>query len=1775
MKKKFSSLKNVSLIFFLFFSTVVKSQIDFSASIKTGCSPLLVEFTEIHTKQNIVKRFWNFGNSATSIFRNPSTIYTSSGKYTVTLITEDSNGVFDTLTYTNMIEVFDNPVALFETNTTNYCVNDTVNIVDKSSASSGAIRNYLWDFGDGKTYSIKEPKHVYASPGSYTVTLLVTDFNGCNSTFRRTFFYNIGNLPTIDFTSDKTVNCGKPLNVKFSSSNSQIIKSYFWEFGDGKTSTVSSPTHNYDTVGKFNVKLTVVDSNGCKNTITKQNIIENLELKASFENFSTRICDNESISFKNLSTPKRSDIRYRWEFGDGTFSTQFEPTKKYTQSGNYTIKLFTFIPNTQCSDSFIVNVKIDIIKTQDIKPIISDTLFCQLPKIVFFQPSDTVSSALWRFTNSPFDTSSKIKPSFLFTRTGNFNIVYEFKDTNGCIIKGTKTGGVRVTSQTVSIGGIFGGCVPRTETFRVQTANSSNIVSYSWYLDDVLVATSSTYTHNFKAPSAGKIRVVVKTKEDCEYSATSNYNYGGKTGPDFFPVNTEMCFSQSIKFIIVPDTTKPPITSFEWIFENQKKTTGEHKFSEFKDQKVTLITRNGTCADTTVKFFDINGGNNSIKGPVSIVGIRYDTCNRTLRIDNKSLSYTFHRWNIGWSGNSKYTKSNDNNSFIFELDDSSQNFDIKLTTFNDSNNCPEDTILIKFKTTTKLFTSFDFKGNFCAPSEVQFTNTSNYSSIDTFRWFVNNSQVQKSEDDESVISSSVNIDYVKGQTGNFNPLFKFGNSGEYEIVLIGQRFGCIDTIRKLIKIAGPEINPIVIKNNDCLPLNLSLIDSNYRDGKKSMWVILNVDTILPNSQSTSYLLEKTTDTGIVKIKYIEWDENDCVTWKIINLPVNGPFVNFSEKLITTCDSAFIEFIPEIKNVNVSTKLFYLWELGDGKILNSNSKFIYRYNENKSYNVKLTVIDDKNCFSNYEKKVEYFEELLKADFIADTSGLFCPPVKISLKNSSNSSSPIVKYFWEFGDGTVSSEENPEKVFIFPGVFSVKLTVENSLGCIDSVKLPDFIIVNGPIADFSFDKEFGCVPLEVNFKLITNNPTNRVIWDMGDGRVLSDTSFTHVYNRPGNFYPMLIVKDTFGCEYIVPRDRKIQVYPLPIADFLISDFCYDDTVYFKNISLIDSNQTNNFFWYSNDSFISSDLDAKIFLNKFEEKNISLIIESNIGCNDSIFKSFKVKDFNPEVNISNSYICLGESIKIISKVNNDQIITEYRWSISDGTVHFGKTIEYTPKKSGEYNLELYLKNTEGCDTTLYIENFLKVKDTLPDKNPEILSVSVLDNSSVEIKHRSSEEISFKSYQVYRRLPNDQLKLVRSTNNINDTFLIETGLNTLHNVYCYIVTETNSCEYESFINDSFFHCTIDVKGFPDTNSSILSWNAYYGWEKVKKYEIYKKKEIQSPFAKIGEVPGDSLSFIDSSTSCRSGFFYRILAYDENSDEISWSDTCKVTPIYFNQISPPKFELSSILDNKKVELYWSKPGNSRNSIIYYVIDRSEAKDNFYKNITKLDSRVDFYIDSKVDVNNLNYFYKIKAVDECDDESEYSELTSPILLKVKLNDNYRPFLFWTPYRKWEEGVAYYEIEQLIDGVFMNIGRTESGEDTNFTHHNFIQNCFYPYIYRVIAVKDITDSDKFTRSLSNEATLKAKPTIFAPNAFSPNNDKLNDIYEIKGLFIKSIVMQIYNRWGEKLYETPECLPTWDGYYMEEMVPDGVYLVLVRAIGVDDNVYTIRTTLTVIK
>ncbi|MEX0967331.1 MAG: gliding motility-associated C-terminal domain-containing protein [Bacteroidia bacterium] len=99
-------------------------------------------------------------------------------------------------------------------------------------------------------------------------------------------------------------------------------------------------------------------------------------------------------------------------------------------------------------------------------------------------------------------------------------------------------------------------------------------------------------------------------------------------------------------------------------------------------------------------------------------------------------------------------------------------------------------------------------------------------------------------------------------------------------------------------------------------------------------------------------------------------------------------------------------------------------------------------------------------------------------------------------------------------------------------------------------------------------------------------------------------------------------------------------------------------------------------------------------------------------------------------------------------------------------------------------------------------------------------------------------------------------------------------------------------------------------------------------------------------------------------------------------------------------------------------------------------------------------------------------------------------------------------------------------------------------------------YRITAVQS---GNEDVWSMSNIAEVIPAMTVFVPNAFSPNEDGLNEEFKVKGRGIKSCKIQIYDRWGQKIYEGDKLDEGWDGTYKGKVVESNAYLYQVSAIG----------------
>lgn len=200
---------------------------------------------------------WDFGDGGTSVDVSPSYSYAVDGTYTVTLTATSADGCVDVSTQS--ITVNDSPTALFSANTV--CEGTATDFTNLSTG--GGSPSYAWDFGDSNTSSDVNPSHTYATFGTYTVSLTVTNTNGCEDV--HTASVTVNGLPNVDFTFSNVCE-GTPANFV----NGSDPGSSNWSLGDGSSSTLTNVSHVYADSGLYDVTLTVTDGNFCINSLTQQ-----------------------------------------------------------------------------------------------------------------------------------------------------------------------------------------------------------------------------------------------------------------------------------------------------------------------------------------------------------------------------------------------------------------------------------------------------------------------------------------------------------------------------------------------------------------------------------------------------------------------------------------------------------------------------------------------------------------------------------------------------------------------------------------------------------------------------------------------------------------------------------------------------------------------------------------------------------------------------------------------------------------------------------------------------------------------------------------------------------------------------------------------------------------------------------------------------------------------------------------------------------------------------------------------------------------------------------------------------------------------------------------------------------------------------------------------------------------------------------------------------------------------------------------------------------------
>ena len=461
---------------------------------------------------------WDFGDGFTDTIANPVHTYSVPGTYSAQLVAENvSYGCDDTLIIPLTLDTAQ--VAKFSSTTV--CINDSTYFTDLSDTTKGNIIAWWWDFGDGNTSVLQNPVHLYGMPGTYSVKLAITlEQNNCTDTAFRTII--VTPLPLVEFSS--YIVCAKIVNqfTNNSTINYGTINSWYWDFGDGFSSTAISPAHVYDTGGTYLVTLIATSDNGCVDSISN-NVIINFLPTPNFD-FDT-VCFLDTMPFYDLSMVPSvfydSVSTWLWDFGDGFSSTDQNPNHYYKTQTNFNVTL-SIVTDSGCLGTITKPIGFFNLPTAEF----SSTRVClNEPPTVFTDLSigtpDAPVNWEWNFGDGSLPLSGQNpNPSYVYGNDGLYNVELIVTTINGC--KDTVYDIVQVDSLPIIdfMADTLSGCAPLEVTF---TNNSSNDDSYQWDLGDGTNSTLENPVHLYTEPVGNTtydIQLIVASPDGCVDTAT-------------------------------------------------------------------------------------------------------------------------------------------------------------------------------------------------------------------------------------------------------------------------------------------------------------------------------------------------------------------------------------------------------------------------------------------------------------------------------------------------------------------------------------------------------------------------------------------------------------------------------------------------------------------------------------------------------------------------------------------------------------------------------------------------------------------------------------------------------------------------------------------------------------------------------------------------------------------------------------------------------------------------------------------------------------------------------------------------------------------------------------------------------------------------------------------------------------------------------------------------------------------------------------------------------
>ncbi len=1514
-----------------------------------------------------------------------------------------------------------------------------------------------------------------------------------------------------------------------SATNVSETTMFTWDFGDGSPQETYDYTNWGQTVSHLyeqgtvdcETEVSLVAENYC-NTIqggpseATFNPIRIWDLdEAAITASATILCYPDTV-VDLLNTTERNCLfqgnifqRYEyWNFGDywglGYDSivdwTPWPPTFPYTLAypgiGTYTAMM---LDSNYCGiDTAYISIQIVPPPTADIS--VSTDTVCVGEPVTFFQNSSGgADTYAWNFDDGI---------GWLPTGSGNITYVYNSPATynvcsavsiasssSGC----ADTACVAVTVLPSPIADIafdnLNGCDSLTVDF---DDNSTNAIVWDWTFDVDPFTFSGEDPPPIDYNSTGNF-VVTLTVESLNGCLDTDQEVVGvfeSPVPDMIANN--VCQDEEATFIDFSTfDAGDPITNWAWDFGDTNTSTLQNPsntYTTMGDYDVTLTVSTANCSATEV--FPVSVDPAPI--PAFIVDDTIGCSPLTVNFTNQSIDADNYTWDFG-DGNASADESPSHTFINIGTTDTTYTVVMcAMTTFG----CGQcDSLNITVQPGAQASFNDNSVPPSCAPFEAFFENTSQGAT--SYLWDFGDNTTSIDEHPSH---------WYENETG-FIQVF--------DVTLIAYSLnGCNDTVQSLVTVyPTPNFDFTVWPDSGCSPLIVTLpfiqgvneYNWNFGDGTTS------------NFPTPTHIYENLTNDPIVyDITLVGVSAFGCVDTASSQILITPqPTAQAMVDISSGCSPITVEF----ENISIQADT-YFWNYGDGDTSNVASTFHQHTftnltNDVVTYLVEFTAISDDGCDDTMIIPIEVFPEV-QASFLDPGPG--CDAYEITLENNTLNGD---SYDWDLGNGFQSTSEFPSTIYLNDGVadstYTACVIASSIYGCEDTY-CADIIVHPSPVSDFTMSANSGCDPSPIE---LTNNSelADTFEWFYGDDNsaFVADSIHTYIFEsesfNPVEYQVSLVASSSItGCTDTLSMPFTLN--PAIVAAFTLdSAGCSPLPVAFGNQSI---GASAGFEWDFGDgqgSFQNNPVHTFVN-NGFADSSytVTLIASSIYGCEDTLSQVITVFP-SPVANVEIDTTLGCYPLDVVfhnASIGGDS----YEWvygtgQIGDTTAEYHTFTYYNfSDEPVTYDITLIAHSSSGCTSTdqLSVDVLpqLEAEFTAPAAGCSPFEVDFVNESVGALGYQwdfgdgSTHTIANPSHTYY------------NSGTVDSTYTVELVAQSYYG--CFDTTYFDITVYATPLAD--FEADPESQVFPDatvtlTNNSVAG-TVNYNWDMDDGNDI------------SGENPGtytyESWGVYEIELVLNNGFCQdtawrtiEIIAPEPIANFALDTSGCAPMTVYFESTS--LFAATHFWDfgdggsstvANPVYTYY-QPGD-------YTVTLSVT--GFGPNQTD-----EFSIENAVHVRPV-----AQAAFTVSPNEVFVPSQPVYAINLSQNATNYEWFFGDGSTSTETNPIYYYQEEGYYDVTLVANNEWNCPDT------------FLVVDAVWAreIGDINFPNAFTPNLG-----ASSGGLYNPQAFD------NDIFFPQHRGVEAYQLQIFNKWGELLFESNDVAIGWDGYYKGEICKEDVY------------------------